>query len=334
MTSQKIISAKKRITTKDIAQKAGVSKATVSYALNGTGSVSAEMVKRIHDIAESMGYEENRLAKATRTGTTRTIGLVLPDLCNPFFPEMAQAVVETASEQGYSVLLVDARNSFDEEALGLRRLVGYSVDGIIWCPLDDRHIQKYNFNCPVVITDRFVDGFDCVYANSLKGGELQAHLINTKGHQNIGLLSGPERSTSSRERRKGFYKTLGKRTQVEWDYSLEYTIEIPDAVAQQIVSSKVTCVAAANDTLAIGLLRLYHSAGIRVPEDVSIIGFDDISWSNLVTPPLSTIKLPIREMGSKSFETLVKRINDRNTPVREVILDVSLQERDSVRPYL
>lgn len=323
----------KKVTTKDIALRAGVSKATVSYVLNGTGSVSPEMAKRIRDITEEMGYQENRLAKATRTGTTHTIGLVLPDLCNPFFPEMAQAIVETASSRGYSVFLVDARNSFDEETLGLKRLNEYAVDGIIWCPLDDRHMDKHSFSCPVVVTDRFVEGFDCVYADSVKGGELQAQLINKNGHKHIGLISGPERSTSSRKRREGFYKELAKGTHVDWDFSLEYTIDIPEDISEKIISSKVTCVAAANDTLAIGLLRLYHSAGIRVPEDVSIIGFDDISWSNLVSPPLSTIKLPIRDMGKQSFDMLIKRIKNPDDETREIVLDVSVLERESVKPF-
>ena len=323
----------KRVTTKDIALRAGVSKATVSYVLNGTGSVSAEVAKRIRDITEEMGNQENRLAKATRTGTTHTIGLVLPDLCNPFFPEMAQAVVEKASQSGYSVFLVDARNCFDEEALGLKRLIEYAVDGVIWCPLDDRQMSKHKLNCPVVVTDRFVDGFDCVYADSVKGGELQAALINQKGHTNIGLISGPERSTSSRNRRDGFYNGLAKNIHVEWDFSLEYTLDIPDDIAKKIIASKVTCVATANDTLAIGLLRLYRSAGIHVPNDVSVIGFDDISWSNLVSPPLSTIKLPIRDMGSTAFDMLISRIKDPQSKKRNMILDVSILERESVKPH-
>ncbi len=320
----------KRVTTKDIALRAGVSKATVSYVLNGTGSVSAEMAKRIRDIAKELGYQENRLAKATRTGTTHTVGLILPDLCNPFFPEMAQAVVETASQRGYSVFLVDARNSFEEEELGLKRLIEYAVDGIIWCPLDDRNMHTHKLNCPVVLTDRFVDGFDCVYADSVKGGTLQAELIKAKGHKHVGLIAGPERSTSSRNRREGFYKTLGKKVKVDWEFSLEYTLNIPDDVGQKIIDSNVTCVAAANDTLAIGLLRLYHSAGIQVPKDVSIIGFDDISWSNLVSPPLSTIKLPIRDMGKEAFDLLMRRIKSPNAKKREIMLDVSLLDRDSV----
>lgn len=320
----------KRVTTKDIAKRAGVSKATVSYALNGTGSVSSEMTKRIRDIASEMGYQENRLAKATRTGTTHTVGLVLPDLCNPFFPEMAQAVVESASKQGYSVFLVDARNCLEEEALGLKRLLEYAVDGVIWCPVDDRHMGQCKFNCPVVVTDRSVPGFDCVYANSEHGGQLQAELINETGHKNIGLLSGPERSTSSRNRREAFYLALDKSVDVEWDFSVEYAVDIPEGVAAKILKSKVTCVAAANDTLAIGLLRLYHSAGIDVPNDVSIIGFDDINWSNLVSPPLTTIKLPIREIGSQAFDVLIKRINDPEAAKQEIILDVSLLERESI----
>ena len=323
----------KKVTTKDIALRAGVSKATVSYVLNGTGSVSPETAQRIRELTKEMGYQENRLAKATRTGTTHTIGLVLPDLCNPFFPEMAQSVVETASSHGYSIFLVDARNSFDEEELGLRRLNEYAVDGIIWCPLDDRYIDKHTFGCPVVVTDRFVEGFDCVYADSMKGGQLQAQIVNQKGHKHIGLISGPERSTSSRNRRAGFYKEVNKNTHIDWDFSLEYTLDIPYDIGQKILASQVTCVAAANDTLAIGLLRLYHSAGIRVPEDVSIIGFDDISWSNLVSPPLSTIKLPIRDMGKEAFDMLIRRIKSPEEENKSLILDVSILERESVRPY-
>ena len=323
---------KKRVTTKDIAERAGVSKATVSYALNGTGSVSPEMAERIIAYAEEMGYQENRLAKATRTGKTNTIGLVLPDLCNPFFPEMAQAVVDTASKQGYSVFLMDSRNSLEEEALGIKRLQEYAVDGVIWCPIDDRHIDNYELNCPMVITDRPISGFDSVYADSQLGGRLQAEFILRKGHVNIGMLSGPERSTSSRVRRDAFYKALDPSINTIWDYSLEYSVDIPEEIGRKIIDSPVTLVAAANDMLAIGLMRLYHSANIKVPEQVSIIGFDDISWSNLISPPLTTIQLPIRDMGYKSFDTLMKRIASKtDTELQEVILPVSVIERDSVK---
>lgn len=320
----------KRVTTKDIAQQAGVSKATVSYVLNGTGSVSAEVAKQVRKIAKDLGYQENRLAKATRTGTTKTIGLVLPDLCNPFFPEMAQSVVETASLSGYSVFLVDARNSIKEESLGLKRLMEYAVDGIIWCPVDDRAIAQNKVDCHTVITDRYVKGYDCVYPDSVKGGKLQAGIVNRTAHKKIGLIAGPERSHSSQDRRLGFCNGLDKNKKIEWVFSLEYALDIPSEIAEQIINSDVTCVVAANDTLAISLIRLYRNAGINVPEDVSVVGFDDISWSNLISPPLSTIKLPIREMGSTAFDMLVNRIKNPKSKKVKTVLDVSVLERDSV----
>ena len=322
---------KKRVTTQDIAHRAGVSKATVSYVLNGTGSVSAEMKEKVLSLAKEMGYQENRLAKATRTGKTSTIGLVLPDLSNPFFPEMAQAVVNAASAKGYSVFLVDAMNSSEEEAIGVKRLIEYAIEGIIWCPIDDEAIEKHNLSCPVVVLDRPITGFDSVYANSVKGGELQGQAVKQFGHKRIGVLSGPDRSPGARMRREGLYATLADDVKVAFDYSTDYSVNIPDEIAAKVLASDVSCVVTANDTLAIGLLRLYHQHGVRVPEDVSIIGFDDIDWADLVSPPLTTIKLPIRDMGTTAFDILLNRLAEPDGAKREMILDVSLLERQSHR---
>ncbi|GAB2189415.1 LacI family DNA-binding transcriptional regulator [Sessilibacter sp. MAH2] len=321
---------KKRITTQDIATRAGVSKATVSYVLNGTGSVSAEMKEKIQQLAKEMGYQENRLAKATRTGKTYTVGLVLPDLCNPFFPEMAQAVVDTASKKGYSVFLVDARNSAEEERIGIGRLLEYAIEGLIWCPLHDNSVEDQNLTCPVVTTERPIVGFDNVYADSELGGRLQAQLAIEKGHKRIGILSGPDRSTAARLRKKGLLGTLGNDIEIAWEVSTEYGINIPKDCADTILNNPVSCVIAANDTLAIGLLRLYHENGVAVPNDVSVIGFDAIDWSNLVTPALTTINLPIRKIGEAAFDTLLWRIENPDEPVKDVKLPVEILERDSL----
>jgi len=322
---------KNRVTTQDIAAKAGVSKATVSYVLNDTGSVSAEVTKRVLAYAKELGYQENRLAKATRTGKTNIVGLVLPDLCNPFFPKMAQAVVNAASQKDYSVFLVDARNSLEEEATGISRLTQYAIEGLIWCPLHDAHsIERNKFSCPVVMTDRSIPGFGCVCANSQKGGQLQAELVKKYGHKRIGVLTGPERSLSAQIRRKGLYESLTADIEVVWDYSLEYELSIPKDIADKILNSDISCIVAANDTLAIGVLRLLHGAGIKVPEQISIIGFDAIEWSDLVSPPLSTIELPIQEIGTAAFDILLKRLANPDAAIREVMLDVNVIERGSI----
>ena len=321
----------KRVTTLDIAKLAGVSKAAVSYALNGTGSVSPEVTKKIHEIASQLGYKPNRLAAATRTGRTNTIGLVLPDLTNPFFPALAQSVQSAAHQHGYSVFLVDPQNSADEELKGIERLEEHSIDGLIWCPLDDNSALKGKHSFPIVIIDRPLKGFDSVFADSFKGGQLQGEYLLQNGHREIGILSGPDRSPSARERRKGLLSVVKRHCDIHWDFQLEYSLTIPADVQTQILASKPSCVVAANDTLAVALLRLYHQSGISVPNDVSIIGFDDIDWANLVTPPLTTIKISTGDMGQASFDLLLERINNPSAKIKRKILDVETVERESFR---
>lgn len=320
----------KRVTTQDIADAAGVSKATVSYVFNGSGSVSEKTKARILQLARELGYQENKLAKATRTGKTHTIGLVLPDLCNPFFPELAQSIVETAGQQGYTVLLVDACNDLKEEVDGINRLLAYSIEGLIWCPIEDESVKRVNIPCPVVMIDRPIEGYDSVFADSHKGGQLQASLLSRHGHRKVGLLSGPNRSPSAQMRRQGFLEALSGEIDLAWEYELEYSVDIPEIVKEQVLSSDVTCVVAANDTLAVGLLKELHKAGINVPEDISIIGFDDIHWADLVYPALTTVKLPIREIGSTAFDVLFNKIEEPKASLQARVLDVEVVNRESL----
>ena len=321
----------KRVTTLDIAEKAGVTKATVSYALNGTGSVSSELTKKIRRIADELGYRTNRLAVATRTGQTKTIGLVLPDLTNPFFPALAQAVQSAARQKGYSVFLVDCQNRIDEEDKGLDLLVEHSIDGLIWCPTEDHSVAKFKPPFPTVIIDRPIDGFDSVYADSYRGGQLQGEYLLKNGHKNIGVLSGPERSPSAISRREGLYSTVASKCNILWDFELEYNLNIPQDIQSKILKNQPTCVVAANDTLAISLIRLYHNSGVNVPDDVSIIGFDDIDWADLTVPPLTTIKLHVEHIGEDAFKLLLRRLNDPSAELSKSIIDVHVIERDSFK---
>lgn len=321
--------SKKRVTTLDIAQKAGVTKATVSYALNGTGSVSAALSKKIKKIADELGYRPNRLAMATRTGETKTIGLVLPDLTNPFFPSLAQSVQSTARKQGYSVFLVDCQNLLEEENRGLDQLIEHAVDGLIWCPTEDHIAINRIIPFPTVIIDRPIEGFDSVYADSYAGGQIQGKYILKNGHTKIGILSGPDRSPSAQSRREGLYSVIRDKCDIVWDLPMEYNLTIDDNVKAKILRRQPSCVVTANDTLAISLLQLYHRNGVNVPNDVSIIGFDDIDWARLVEPPLTTIRLPIRDIGHCSVDALIRRIKKPDSPTRNTVLGVSLIERGS-----
>jgi len=327
------LSFKKRVTTQDIADKVGVSKATVSYVLNGTGSVSEEMKTKIRRCAEEIGYRANRIAKATRTGQTHAVGLVLPDLSNPFFPELAQAAHEAARKKGYSVFLVDAQNSIENEIAGVERLMEYAIDGLIWCPIDNEALYRNSYSLPIVVIDRPANNFDSVYANFEEGGRIQAELVNKNGHKKIGILSGPSHSPSAVTRRKSLYETLNEDVEVLWDHELSFTKDIPDNVKSDVLNSGVTCLVCANDFIAIGLIKFCHESNIDIPAQISIIGFDDIDWADLVTPSLTTITIPIREMGTRSFELLYKRMLHPQSPIEERILDVALVKRKSLKTF-
>lgn len=323
---------RRRVTAQDIADLAGVSKATVSYALNGTGSVSDEVAARIIDYANRLGYRANKLAAATRTGTTHTVGLVVPDLSYPYFPEMAQAVHKAAHDYGYAVFLVDSNQSLAMEFEGIERLIDYRVDGILWAPIRDESVKTVDSSIPTVLMDRELSGFSSVYADTYRGGQLQAEYVQELGHQEIGIVSGPSWSPHAMLRNDGIHSAIRRGTRIVWEVQKEYGVDIAQADVEKILSGGVSCVITGNDLIAIDVLQIYKSAGIEVPDDVSVIGFDDINWAGLVTPALTTVKLPKREIGKRALELLYKMIDEPGQDDTNVVLDVTLVTRDSVTP--
>jgi len=324
------MSRKRRVTAQDIADLVGVSKATVSYALNGTGSVSEEMAEKIIRYADKLGYRTNRLAAATRTGTTYTVGLVVPDLSNPLFPELAQAVHKAAHDRGYAVFLVDSNQSLAMEFEGIERLIDYRVDGVLWAPIKDESVEKLDFRMPIVVMDREIRGFNSVFADTRRGGQLQVRHVQDKGHKRIGIVSGPAYSPHAMLRNSGVHDGLDEDTEVVWEFEQDYGHQLSEGQVQTILASDATCVVTGNDIFAIDLMKRYREAGIRVPEDVSIIGFDDIEWAQLVTPALTTIRLPKRRIGQRALDLLCDLLEHPDDSAESVVLDVSLVERDSV----
>lgn len=322
---------KRRVTAQDIADLVGVSKATVSYALNGTGSVSEEMTEKIIRYADKLGYRTNRLAAATRTGTTYTVGLVVPDLSNPLFPELAQAVHKAAHDRGYAVFLVDSNQSLAMEFEGIERLIDYRVDGVLWAPIKDESVEKLDFRIPIVVMDREIPGFNSVFADTRRGGRLQARYVQDKGHERIGIISGPSYSPHAMLRNSGVHDELDADTEVVWEFEQDYGHQLSEDQYREILGSHVSCVITGNDIFAIDLMKRYREAGIRVPEDVSIIGFDDIDWAELVTPSLTTIQLPKRRIGQRALDLLCDRLEQPEGSTDNIALEVSLVERASVR---
>lgn len=326
----------RRPTLKDVARAAGVSLASASYAVNGSGSVGEATRAHILQVAAGLGYRPNTSAKAMKTGRTGVLGLVLPDLTNPFFPSLAQAVLQTARRQGYNVLLADTGGAPEEERTAIRFLIDQGVDGLLWFPIDDsnpkgrRPVPEMD-RIPVVVLDRNLPDYDVVLADYALGGRLAAEHLIAAGHVDIGVISGPQAASSARERADGAVQILQQQARVVWRVENAFALDLDPAVKAALDQRTVTAVIAGSDMIAIGVMRHLQTLGLTVPDDVSVIGFDDIPWAALNAPPLTTIDMPIEAMAVSAIETLVQRVADGPGARSRTVFDVSLVGRASVR---
>lgn len=320
-------------TIKDVARKVGVSVATVSNALNNKPNVGTDVRQKVLRAARQLGYRPHRAAQAMRQGRTRSIGLVLPDLTNPFFPQLAQAVENTARKLGLLVCLIDSQGTARGENDGLSLLSQHGVDGIIWCPVGPgipprlRALQR-----PVVLIDRPLPEFAAVHSNYLLGGQLLAEYALRRGHTRVGLLSGPRKLESAQQRRNGFLCAFPDRLAVAWEVRVGFDGALTAEARQALLRRRrATLIVAGNDLIAINAIRFLAQHGIDVPGDVSITGFDDISWAKIVSPRLTTIAQPLAAIGTRAVELLRDRMAGATVPAQATVFDVALVERDSVK---
>ena len=320
-------------TIRDIAGAVGVSVATVSNVLNGRPNVGADVRKRVLRVAKQLGYRPNRAAQAMRTGRTRTIGLVLPDLTNPYFPELAQAVERTARQAGLLVCLIDSQGSREGESDGFALLMQHAVDGIIWCPLGSRRPAGVKqWRGPLVLIDRPRPGHDVVHADYLMGGRLLAQYARAMGHAKVGLLCGPQELASARLRREGFVQAWARPARVVWEHSVGFDGVLSPAAIQALRRPRgASLVVCGNDLIAISAMRCLAEHGLRVPLDVSVTGFDNIHWAGLVSPTLTTIAQPVGAIGARAVEVLRARLAGTALASRRSVFEVALVERESVR---
>lgn len=331
------MNARRRPTLKDVAQAAGVSLASASYAINGAGSVGEATRAHVLQVASRLGYRPNISAKAMKTGRTGVIGLVVPDLSNPFFPALAQAILQTARSEGYNVLMADTRGVLPEERASIRLLIDQGVDGLIWFPIDDtnpdgRRPAPDMDRLPVVVLDRNLPDFDVVLADYAQGGRLAAEHLIAAGHERIGVISGPLAASSARERAEGAIAAIHEKGRLVWSVENAFSLDLDPSVVAALERCEATAVIAGADIIAIGAIRCLEGLGLRVPGDVSVIGFDDIPWAALNTPALTTIDMPVEAMAAFSIEALVRRIAEGPGARRRTVFDVSLVERASVGP--
>ncbi|MCX7521808.1 LacI family DNA-binding transcriptional regulator [Microbacterium sp. STN6] len=303
-------SSKPAPTIYDIAELAGVNPSTVSRALSKPGRISAKTEKLIQDAAKTLNYRVNPMARALPTGRTMTLGLIIADITNPMFFDVVRGAERAARESGYTLIIAESQESGEREAATAER-VAPSVDGMILVTtrLADEQIADLAELRPLVVINRRIDGVDAIVPDLEPGIDQALTHLAELGHRSIGYLYGPSGSWMSSAR----WEALLAKS-VELGMSIVEigpgipTLEGGRASMTRVAASGVSAVVAYNDLMAIGLLRAAQEKGLRVPGDLSIVGFDDIFGSDFTSPPLSTIRTPLALIGTLAVRRMLERI--------------------------
>jgi len=317
-------SIKKQVTRNDVATAAGVSPATVSYVINnGPRPVAPETHQKVLDVIQSLGYRPNEVARSLRLRRTSTLGLILPDTLNPYFSEVVRGVEQYAFDYGYTVILCHSDYSVEREIQYVNVMQAERAAGVIWFPAtaDPKPaLMLADYGIPMVVLDRTVSGIDCpsVLADNYKGGCLATQYLIDLGHRNIGCIARPFELQHSQERVRGFEETLDKNGLLVDPTRIVrggFRLEDGRTAAIQLMDQHptITAIFAYNDFMAIGALRAAYERSLRVPQDISIVGFDDIPQAKFTNPALTTVQQPKLEMGKKGAELLLNLINGKPT---------------------
>jgi LacI family transcriptional regulator len=329
-----------QVTIKDIAKTTGVSYATVSRALNGRSGVKENTRKLILEEAKKMGYQPNAIARGLVLKYTHTLALVIPDITNPFFPEIARGVEDAASLLGYSIFLCNTNWDVEKEKQYLKMLQEKRVDGVILHPAFGVEEEYYNdFNIPIVLLNRIpsMGNYSSIEVDNVRGGFLAAKHLIEAGYKKLAFIGGSESSFSNSERQVGFKLALNKyKLKVDESLMLSGSFKSKsgyDNLLKLIKSDNIPdAVFAGNDLIALGILHCAQEQGLRVPEDLGIIGFDDIPYADLPQVQLTTIAQPKYQMGKYAIELLLKELNDKTKrEIKRIILEPELIIRKTTR---
>jgi LacI family transcriptional regulator len=326
-------------TMRDVAEQAGVSLTTVSHVINRTRFVSLDVTERVMSAMDQLNYRPNELARSLRRGHTRTLGLILPDSANPYFAEIGHAIEVAAYESGYNVILCNTHGVEQKESHYINVLRNKQVDGIIFVATGDKTnsiSQTLGDDFPVLLVDRELVGVstDVIIVNNYQGGYLATqHLLNL-GHTKIACISGPSRIRPSSERISGYTQALEQAgVNVNPDYfrmgDFHPNSGYQAALELLNLADPPTAIFACNDLMAIGVIRAGMEMGRKVPDDLALVGFDNIELAAYTIPPLTTISQPIEEMGEIATQLLIKRIHEDKSEPRRELLPVELVVRGS-----
>jgi len=324
----------KYITLKMVAEKAGVSVNTASRAINNKSDINEKTKKRVLKVAQELGYVQNATAVALRTKKTRTLGVVIADNRNPFYAEVLNGMEEAAREKNYHIILANTQRDYKKEEEAINLLLAKRVDGLLITPVQDRDddIKKLiEANIPFVVVGRDFENIevDAVYNDEIKGGFLATEYLIKKGHKRIALIDGFLYKSPAKGRLEGYKKALNKYRILLDDLLISVgDINMEDGYerTKQMLEKNIdfTAIFAYNDMMAFGSMQAIKEKGLRIPEDIGLVGYDDIPFSSLISPSLTTIRLKKQDLGIESVELLLSRINGSREKMKKIMLNVEL----------
>lgn len=328
-------------TLKQIADAMGVHPSTVSRALDPKKRhlVSEDVVQRVTDEARALGYQPNGPAASLRTGRSGLIGVLLPDIANPVFAPILGGIAEVLSEQGFAPVVADAGERSSDQMLFVDNLLRQRVDGLILATVfrDDAMVAHcIERGLPVVLVNRsdMLDRVSSVVSDDFTGMRLAVDHLADLGHRRIAHVAGPLATSTGLLRRDGFMRAMESRGLTgEIREAERYSRDAGARAASQLLADPaITAVVAANDLIALGVIDALRQSGRDCPHDVSVVGHNDMPLIDVVSPPLTTVRIEHREMGRGAARLLVRKIEESATPVEHVMLAPELVVRKSTTP--
>ena len=332
-----------KVTLKSIAADLNLSTGTVSRIINGKAQefrISKETVEMVLKYAREKGYSPNLIAKGLQASKTFTIGLMIPDIANPFFAIMAKHIERAASLGNYSILLVDAEEDTEKEKRQVNVMISRKVDGIIAAPVGTsyEHFTKIvKQGIPLVFVDRYFKNVDIPYitSNNFQGSFEATRYLIENGHHRIGLLKGDKSAEPVIERRNGYLKALDEagivRT-VNFETGSEFSFENGYESTMKLLnlSNAPTALLAMSNMIGLGAIKAIKTCGLSIPEEISLVVFDDHPYASYLNPPLTTVKQDSEQMGKLAVDFIMKKIKDATIENQSVELPTRLIFRSSV----
>lgn len=328
-------------TMKDVARQAGVSTSTVSHVINNNRFVSEQVREKVEQAIRELNYAPSALARSLKIRQTRTIGMLLTASSNPFYAEVVRGVENSCYERGYSLILCNTEGDEERMNRSLETLMQKRVDGLLlMCTethLPSAEILNRYPSVPMVMMDwaPFEGRGDIIQDNALLGGEMATRHLIERGYRRIACIAGPQDKTPARLRLEGFHKAMAAHGLTVPDgYVVDGDFEFQggfNAMTQLLALEPVPeAVFTSNDAMAVGVYHALYKAGLQVPQDIAVMGYDNIELARYLTPPLTTVHQPKDELGELAIDTLIHRMGAPDASQQTLVLTPELVERGSV----